>query len=127
MLKAAVGRGDQIQRLFHLEKSLMEEQLYSSDLKKKLQAANRQVSTLKARVMASETQKGKGNGSLSQLMAEEGSESILERSRSMNDLEQEFDPSKDASGTTEKGGSPPSLYHLSRMVLPKQQRYAMLL
>ena len=115
MLKEAVGRGDQIQRLFHLEKSLMEEQLYSSDLKKKLQAANKQVSTLKVKL---ETQKVKEKGSLSLLLVPED-ESILERSRSMNDLEQELDPLKDA----EKGESPPSQYHLSRIVLPKQQRY----
>lgn len=122
-MKETIGQGDQVQRLFHLEKSLLEEQLYSSDLKKKLQSANKQITTLKTKVKSLEVQRADGGkGSMSPLGIEE--DSILERSRSMNDLEQDFDKNESGMEQKQKGGSPPSQYHLPRLIVPKQ-RYSM--
>ena len=127
VLKETVGRGEQVQRLFHLEKSLVEEQLYSSDLKKKLQAANKQVASLKAklkdlaRVRRDSTAGGEVQSAVVSLLGAavaEEEESVLERSRSMNDLEQE--EAEEKRGQSGGGGSPPSNFHLPR--LTKQQR-----
>ena len=127
MLKETIGRGDQVQRLFHLEKTLLEEQLYSSDLKKKLQAANRQITTLKAKVkelgMYKASGEAQGSAATVSLLGgvAEDEDSLLERSLSMNDLEQEFGVK--GNKPEQKGGSPPAQYHLPRLNLPKQQRY----
>lgn len=121
MLKETIGRGDQVQRIFHLEKSLYEEQLYSSDLKKKNQAANKQIVTLKARLKSLEVERsyGAGKPSISLLGVEE--DSVLERSLSVNDLEQEIDKEKSGMELKPKGGSPPSRYHLPR-INPSKER-----
>lgn len=114
MLKETIGRGDQVQRLIHLEKALQEEQLYSSDLKKKLQAANRQVTTFKAK--AKDIAGEQRSGAVS-LVVEE---SDLDRSKSTNDIEQQEEGK--ANKEQQKGGSPPSQYHLPRLTANKQQR-----
>ena len=119
MLKDTVGRGDKVKQIFHLEKSLLEEQLYSSDLKKKLQSTNRQVTSLKSKLKALELQRE--GGALSLLRVED--ESVMERSRSMTDLE----ASRGTGGAGEEGrgdvgaGSPPSQYHLPRLTVVKQK------
>lgn len=120
VLKETIGRGDQVQRLFHLEKTLHEEQLYSSDLKKKLQTANRQIAMLRAKVKDLGKQRASEGGppsGASLLGVAEEEDSILERSRSLNDMETEFERKEE-----QKGGSPPTHYHLPRLNLPKQQR-----
>ncbi len=123
-----MGHGDQVQRVFHLEKTLLEEQLYSSDLKKKLQTANKQIATLKTKVKAlkqqcysaSEGGRGGERSSLSPtgVAAEE---SILERSLSMNDLDQEEEDEGDGKEEVQKGGSPPSQFRLPRLNITKQR------
>ena len=123
VLKESGGRGDQAQRAFHLEKTLLEEQLYSSDLKKKLQSANKQIAALKTKVKGLEQQSSfagegrEGDGgerrSLSLLGVAAAEDSILERSLSMNDLDQGGDG--DGKEEPQKGGSPPSHYRLPRL------------
>lgn len=120
VLKETIGRGDQVQRLFHLEKTLMEEQLYSSDLKKKLQLANKQIIILKTKVKDLGTQRQQGVRSAVSLLGVVEDDSIPERSRSMNDLEQDDESRTEGE---QKGGSPPSQYHLPRLPLSKQRRY----
>ena len=117
ILKETIGRGEQTQRLCHLEKSLLEEQLYSTDLKKKLQSANKQITTLKTKVKSLELQRGSCPASLLQTHVNE-----VERSQSMNDLDVEQD--SDENGIERykpKGGSPPSHYHLPRLTAHKQR------
>lgn len=118
VLKEAVGRGDQVQQIFHLEKCLLEEQLYSSDLKKKLQSSNKQLSSLKGKLRALELQQREWGGCVSPLGAGSEEESVLERSRSMNDLGEKASGSEEAEGAGRGGGgavSPPSQYHLPRL------------
>ena len=122
VLKETVGSRDQdqVKRSFQLEKSLLEEQLYSSDLKKKLQAANKQIASLKTKVKSLEQQQqqqsptegGGGERSLAaSLLGVAGEESVLERSRSMNDLDKE-----------NEGGDRERQYRLPRLNIPKQQK-----
>lgn len=114
-LKESGGRGDQAQRIFHLEKTLLEEQLYSSDLKKKLQSSNKQITTLKSQVKTLEQQCSEMEG------REAEEDSILERSLSMNDLNQSGGDG-DKKEEARKGGSPPSNYRLPRLSLTKKPR-----
>ena len=122
MLKETLGHGDRAQHTFHLEKSLLEEQLYSSDLKKKLQSANKQIASLKSRVKSLELQRSEGGGGMS-LLGVEGvdEESVLERSRSMNDLGSGEAGEEGEMELRQKGGSPPSQYHLPRLPVSKQK------
>jgi hypothetical protein len=102
--------------IYHLEKALQEERLYSRDLKMKLQAANRQTESIKAKLDAvenssSSSSSGKAQSAVSVLKAES---SCMERSQSMNDL--------GGKEVQQKGESPPSQYHLPRLTTPKQHR-----
>lgn len=119
VLKETVGRGDQVHQIFHLEKGLLEEQLYSNDLKKKLQSANRQITSLKNKLKSLDLQKeGRAGGGGAALLMGLEEESLLERSRSMTDLEGK---SGNKEEMVEKGGSPPSQYHLPRLAVFKQK------
>ena len=120
-MKETVGHGGQVQRISSLEKTLLEEQLYSSDLKKKLQSSTKQVTALKGKVKALEQRLHHfeaGERSSLLLLGMEEEDSILERSRSMNDLDQSEEGDKKE---RQKGGSPPSQYRLPRLNIPKQR------
>ncbi len=118
MLKESVGRGDQVRRLFHLEKSLVEEQLYSSDIKKKLQNANNQIASHKSKIKLLELRQNSTNMNPSTSFLSVGEDSVLERSRSMNDMEQELDKNENEPSQNEGD----SHYLLTRISTPKQQR-----
>ena len=104
-MKETVGRDDQVQRLFYLEKSLLEEQLYSNDLKKKLQIVNKKNASLESKIKSEQRSTDSAKSMLN--AAEE--DSNLERSRSMNDLEWESEKEEQQ----KNGGSPHSQNHPS--------------
>lgn len=117
MLRSRFGQ-DEPQHIQHLENTIKEEKLYSGDLKKKLQAANRHIASIQAEL--EDTQKAKENNvpgkvasavSLLKVQSAEGDTS-MERSQSMSDLEKEKGTKTEG---MQKGGSPPAQYHLPRL------------
>lgn len=85
LLKGAVGRGDITEKLLFFERSLMEEQLLTNDLRKKLQTANKQNSALMFKVRKLELEAGTNKI----LKTPEMSGDMLqrERSHSLTDLD----------------------------------------
>ena len=125
MLRAKLGkRGgeeEEPEHLFRLEKLIQEEKLYSSDLKKKLQAANRHIANTRTKMEAIEKggALGKVQSAVSLLKVAEGDATNIERSQSMSNLEGKEEGGRSKTEGQQKGGSPPAQYHLPR--LPKQQ------
>ena len=75
-------------KVAQLERNIFEEKIYSSDLKRKLQMANKQTAHLKSEIKNMRSRLGE-SGSLLQVSLD--MESSLERSRSMNDIGQEVE------------------------------------
>lgn len=95
LLKGAVGRGDVADKLLFLERSYMEERLLTNDLRKKLQTANKQNSTLMLKVRKLEMEAG-----TSQLLKPPGDEGERERSYSLTDLNISSSPAGVSSSDT---------------------------
>ena len=103
LLKGAVGRGDVAEKLLFLERSNMEEQLLANDLRKKLQTANKQNSTLMLKVRKLEMEAGTSQWLKPPGMG--GGEGERERSHSLTDLNVTISPVSASSPDTNSQAS----------------------